>query len=612
MEVTAYSYPIIYDLPRGQFFILAALAFLSFILMLAKEWRRKEKRYLVARILASLVLTVSVLMLIIQPALPQMVIPQKAILLSSNYNPLQLDSLRQSKDSSRIFSLNPDDKQYPFLPSLASLHWHYPAIQELVLLGDGLGLGDRKYLSSFNIQYLPSQLRPGILELRYPQKIYEDERFPIYGLLKTSPEVAKLVLENPGGAIDSLQIDAAESVRQFNLGAQSRESGRIKFRLSFKDSLNQTIGQQELGLWIAKKPALEIRILNSFPNFESKYLKTWLGEEGHRVAIRSQISRNRFKDEFLNGAQRNLTLGNASLEGLDLLILDVPWLENLSPQQWANIQKAVKKGGMGLLIQGGEALSQRALPYLGKTFFLAPALRKNTILMSQQSAIKQQARLDVLGLQFSNEDQLFPLIKGSQNEVLGAAQLWGLGQVAINLIPESYPLLLEDKQALYAELWTGIIQKIARKSFFNDQISSPMGITQVGRPMEIRINSHQSIPQLEVEGPEERYPLALRRAFFLKQSWTGKFWPKRPGWHLAQVPGDSQTVHPFMVYPDSSWKAMQQYQKQTATQLALQARPGLEGVKEGAPYYRYRKIPLWIYYLLALFSLGFLWLEEKL
>ncbi|MEO1653642.1 MAG: hypothetical protein AAFU64_08860, partial [Bacteroidota bacterium] len=539
--------------------------------------------------------------------------PQKAIILTPGYHPPRLDSLLKNRDSSLVLSIIPQETPDASIPSLASLRWHRPGLKEIILLGDGLASSDLEYLADFQTLFLPSPLEAGIIELGLPQEVYEDESFSIRGLIHTPhQEISRVVLEDPGGGIDSLDLDSQKRVQPFHLRGNSRESGQIRFKLILKDSLEQIIGEESLGLWVQAKASLEIRILNSFPNFESKYLKNWLGQEGHQVAIRSQISKNRYKDEYLNQAQTNLSLSEASLKNLDLLILDVKWLGNLSNLQWANIQKTVKERGMGLLIQGGESLLQSGLPRMAQTFPLAPALRKNTLLTSRLSGKTQKARVEVLALRFRQEDQLFPLIRGEQEEVLGAAQVLGLGQVALHLIPETYSLLLEDKDLLYAEYWSGIIQKLARKKLSNHQIRPLKALPRAKEALEISLTSPEALPELAINGPEESYQLPLRRDVFLKQTWTGKFWPQASGWYQAEVPEDSLSGIPFMVYPDSSWRVMKSYQLQKATQAALRSEREKVNEKKEKRMYQYQPIPLWIFYGLALLSLGFLWLEEKL
>jgi hypothetical protein len=41
-------------------------------------------------------------------------------------------------------------------------------------------------------------------------------------------------------------------------------------------------------------------MLSASPDFESKFLKNWLSENGYAVALRSAISKDKFNSEYIN------------------------------------------------------------------------------------------------------------------------------------------------------------------------------------------------------------------------------------------------------------------------------------------------------------------------
>lgn len=93
-------------------------------------------------------------------------------------------------------------------------------------------------------------------------------------------------------------------------------------------------------------------ILNGFPTFESKYLKNYLAETGHRVVVKNQLTAARYKYEYFNITSKPvIDITKEKLTLFDLLIIDSKSLKNLSNRERTTLKNVVKESGMGILIQ---------------------------------------------------------------------------------------------------------------------------------------------------------------------------------------------------------------------------------------------------------------------
>ena len=94
---------------------------------------------------------------------------------------------------------------------------------------------------------------------------------------------------------------------------------------------------------------LNIFFAQNYPTAETRYLKNFLVENGHAVAVRSKISKDKFHYEYANRqALRIDRLSSELLNEIDLFFIDQESLEALSNNEKAVLEESVKQG-LGLL-----------------------------------------------------------------------------------------------------------------------------------------------------------------------------------------------------------------------------------------------------------------------
>jgi hypothetical protein len=139
----------------------------------------------------------------------------------------------------------------------------------------------------------------------------------VKGLYQKSSTREPIVLEDPAGAgLDSIILNS-EKEQAFHLGTNLKVAGNYVFSLAIKDSLGNLISRDPLPIVVNEKEKLKILVLNSFPTFETRTLKNFLAEAGHGLVVRSQITRGRFKYEYLN--TEPVSIGSLSETTLKIL-----------------------------------------------------------------------------------------------------------------------------------------------------------------------------------------------------------------------------------------------------------------------------------------------------
>ena len=191
---------------------------------------------------------------------------------------------------------------------------------------------------------------------------------------------------------------------------------------------------------------LRVLVLQGAPRFETRHLKNWLAEEGGRIAIRSTISQDRYRTDFLNLSERDLSrLTPAVLRTFDAVILDGRVLAALSDTERRVLRMAVREEGLGVLL-GPDLLnlndgpSERFFhPFEGRPLDEAEQRRvrlawENTVLASSIPA-EPYAIAPAWGVALLMQDEA--------GHGVAAMRLQGMGRVGLSLATETYRWVLE-------------------------------------------------------------------------------------------------------------------------------------------------------------------------
>ena len=598
----------------GQAFwviLLVSLVLLAFLGW--QNWRRANKKYLWMRLLASLGLVASLAMIGLKPAWNTASKTQTAILLTSNYSLHVVDSLRKAEDSVLVFryaQVTPlKQVQNTKISDIAFIQRNYPALGKVHIVGNGVSSHELPLLKQYQTHFHLNALPAGFQEVDYPKHTVAQERFAVKGNYsnKTDSSVT-LLLASPGGVVDSALINGRQT-EAFSLDDKPKEAGKYLYHLLVRNPAGDTLSNEPLPVNIRPKHKLNVVIINNFPRFETKYLKNWLAKQGHKVAIRSVISKNKVKDEFANQTAINFQLSAQLLKQIDLLILDAGYAQGLGAGTLATLQQAIKNEGLGVLIQADES---GGVPVTLARFPLGRTNRDKALISGNDFGVKGDFELAQLPYLLQKKLGTLALIRNTQGQTLVGYNIKGLGTVGISLIEESYQMLLDGKPKYYAAYWSHILNKLAKKqrptSFW--QITTPFPVT--GKNCKLTLNTGLAKPIGALTDQNSTSEFYLQNQFDFPQKWNGSIWAHRAGWHQLDIKGDTTGSAPLYIFAEKDWKNWRTMQRITANAKWAQANKSGTQVNKKITLFHQVPIPLWYFFVIFLLNAGFLWLEPKL
>lgn len=561
-------------------------ALLLWTLMLWKEWpQRREFRGRI-KVLASLLATAALALLALRPALPAKSAVGKGILISQGHRPGQLDSLR-----SRLGRL-PVETYVQGQPLVALEN-----VDSLFVLGLGPEVFDRWLLKGKAINFLGAPMPSGLVDIAHRQKIYLGEALKVRAEFQDPGPGLRAFLLDPGGnTLDSIALEAGGR-RYFELGAHPKAEGRFVHFLEVRGPQGNQVAREPIPVEVLGKRALDILVLERFPSFEGKYLKNFLADRGHRLTVCSQLSRDRYRYEGINGGRARFTGFSAQgLADYDLILMDTGTYLGLGQAHRKALETALKENPSGLLILPEESLFTAV-----RTPFRFERAASVPFHPGQGSPALEKYSYGFV--------QGFPLQPiAVDGAILAAYRPLERGRVATTLLRNSYQLVLKGEGERYADLWTAILDATVPDKGAWAQWEDLAPLPRVDAPYGFRLRTAREEPLVN-SGEGSAIPLIQDPA--LPTLWQGRFYPKRAGWNRLEILGDSLYGHTFYVYAPEQRKAMGQAARLEAN-VRLYPGPGTFGplgeprVKRPLPL-----SPLWAF-LPWLLAMGWLWLEPRL
>jgi hypothetical protein len=591
-----------------KIYILIPLALLlGFLIM--KEMGRKNKANLIFRIAASIVATLALLFIALPISYNRKVSTEKgnmAVLLTSGYHQ---DSLAKWKDTP-LFSTEKEiterDKKVHYIPDIAFFLASKPDFKTLHILGYGLESDDIKSLKTKNLIFHPSALTNGVISVNWPGKIRSGEQLLVQGMYNNTTESeVKLILQGLGTNLDSVII-GKETRQDFELKCIPKHLEKAVYSL-LAIAENDTLSMEELPVLVKEKEILRVLILASSPDFENKFLKNWLSEQGHSVSVRTTISTAKYSTEFLNSRKNDLNRINTTLlNDFDILIGDMSELSRLNSKENQAVQSQINNG-MGLIIKADAAEPGNGFYRNSFVFRENKKLMPKTMKVSWKgySAIKTV-------LQGSNSLEIMAqtgtqsLVKNESGNILINSKLSGKGRLLLTVINDSYIWILGNKVEDYSSFWSYILGKAARKKE-NVESFAIHNLPLINKQTEIEFQRETgTIPGIQINN--ER--IAFKQHPFMNFQQTGLFWPSQTGWQSFQT--ENTDTNWFYVFDKNGWKEVKASEKLKNTRFLIQRSEENNTTKSGTiQVYEDTVSPIWFYILFVL-CCTYLWLEVKL
>jgi hypothetical protein len=337
-------------------------------------------------------------------------------------------------------------------------------------------------------------------------------------------------------------------------------------------------------------PKWNMLVWSSYPSYDVNYHKNFWAKNGYGYALRQNISQNKVQTSFINMAKLSLTRINGQLlSRFNFFNIDVSSWNDLSNKDRAAVLEAVKYKGLTCIIRPQQEIIQaRDLPYHN---------------IGAQKEIytdgdDKEERLIEYG--FKGGQSWIPI---DFNKIrMGVSHDVGVGKVVINLIEDTYPLILSGKDDYYSTIWAHYYSRLFRYldkgTFYNipfwnwENQEMDIDIQNYNQEvMEIYNNGSQKLPLIEVPGISGLY--------------RSKCWPKA-GWNeiSTDLIDDS---HFYYSFANDEWTMVKHKSLNKAAQIHNNAINN-----QTNNHFTKRPLPFWWAYILLLIGFGGLWLMERL
>lgn len=595
--------------------LLVSIAIGAYSIWLA--WRRPNRKRLVWRMAASLTAVICLALLALQPSVRQPVSLQAAILLTNGASVDSLEALLKTQAALPVYMLDSLATQsFPnvrvqSVPDVAYLRRNFPPINQLHVLGYGLPDYELAQLDSVRITWHPTPLPAGVERVQWTEKVNLGEPLRLQGTYQNGLDTAvQLILTGFGTAMDSVIVAGKQSA-SFALQTIPKETGRFVYNLKIRLGTD-TLREEKIPVEVRPARPLQLLLLESFPNFETKFLKKWLSEQQHHVVVRSEISRNKFRTEFLNTEKTGLNrLSPILLKQFDVILTDSETFRQLNNRETAALRQAVTRTGLGLVIQVAAPVSKIGKPGSFTSGFLLQTLPDVDFLRvvpSWQNAPGNITATNIPPAEITYTSGTQPLIRDAANRILTSVQQQGQGKVAVSLLVNTYTWALEGNSHYHAAYWTFLLNQLARREVVREEWKVAPQLPAVDQPITISLQTTaDQLPVSTVQHTEVYWQQQLMNP----NQWHGTYWPRNAGWQQMTTNGKPFWWYAF-AQPD--WTDLQWRQHMLATRefMHKQAALGKQKVGQANVIFRREPVSLLWFFLGFLFSSGYLWLERKL
>ena len=536
--------------------------------------------------IVSLFLVTALCAVILKPGIRSSLKTKNVIVLTEDFNQNHLDSLRKINRKIEIINYkNNEALSFKVEPDT------------IFVLGNGVEAYDLWQLENRTVSFLYDGKLRGIEKFKYIPETSLGKDIIFAGVYSNPKKGNKLILNNEVGVpLDSVELNSAES-QIFKFSARPKVSGRFLYTITEMDSMKKIINSDPIPIIIKKPKKLNILMLNSYPNFESRYLKNYLAESGHQITVRNRISRGKFKYEFLNKERIPFfNINDRILKSTDLIIIDEQEFQNLGKTDRDLIKKEITENGLGIFIQQDDNFYYNSGLLEKFAYEYDSATKSEILLNSKVQNISKAQRI------FKTEN-VVQLISNTKNETVAAYYRIEKGSVGSSLLKDTYALQLKGDEESYQQLWSYIIEKIAKKSQKSVSFAAQHFIAYKDEPFHISVTMN-TFNELQ---SDQGYYIPLRNNKVLKEEWDGIYYPKHKGWEKIFIKNDSTFSTSIYVSDKSNWKVLRTKAKVWANRRWISSMK-----KDSSDSRSIKPINLFWLYAVILLCFGYLWLIPKI
>ncbi len=281
-------------------------------------------------------------------------------------------------------------------------------------------------LSSQQVTWLPYYAPDQLQDVRWKTVLRRGDVQEVSGKLDLS-EAGTLKIKYAGKVLDSVMLK--KGFNAFRLSFPAFSVGRTTAELELHEK-----ELQQVRFYTVNRPPLSVLFLLDNPDFESKTLAEWLGHQGYRVEMSTQVAKNTLNRTSINKS--------AGAFVPDLIITDAGNAANVQVKKAVSEGKSVFFSG---LTEPGRDLN---------AINLALGTRWKAKKISNEEFVAIGKELTALPYQI--EPHL------NQKNVAGypVAVQKTAGKVGVSLLNETFSLKLSGDSVTYNKIWAGILQNL--------------------------------------------------------------------------------------------------------------------------------------------------------
>jgi hypothetical protein len=569
-------------------------------------WVRPSKAHLVLRILSTLAAVTALGCLVLPVSYTSTASTQdarhEAVLLTDGFDE---DSL-SAYPSLPVYTFNPNIRptaKTKYLPDAAALNELKPQITTLHILGNGLSYEQLQQMYPMAVSFQPSSTG-GIINLNHTTHLNAGQSFQVQGQYHNhSNQTVKLKLKGLGTVVDSVTLPAnRQSV--YNLSAVPKNTGRNVYQLLAVQNAD-TLQSLPLPVTITPVQPLKVLLLSSTPDFENKFLKNWLTENGYAAAIRSSISKGKTSVEFVSMEKQLLDkLTPANLNTFDVVTADAASLKALSSAESSALYQQVTQKGLGLIIRADSSKIASGWMQGGFSVTILPAEKQLMAKLLVTGNPSPTSALSINPAYINVSPNAQSIITDVQNRTLAACKLAGNGRVILTTLTQTFTWALAGNTKNYTTVWAALLNKAARKKPAVEQWFISSALPAENAPVDITLQSGAAATNLQVN----QLSITSAQSALLPFEHTVTYWPTAAGWQQVTF---NRTSFYWFAAQKSAWLYLQNQENTKATLLYAQNhRPNAPVTKKMQQIVRI-EVPKFYFYVLLLLACGYLWAESR-
>ncbi|MEO7529802.1 MAG: hypothetical protein ABIS69_00280 [Sediminibacterium sp.] len=484
-------------------------------------------------------------------------------------------------------------------------HASYDSLQ---IFGYGLSFSQLESLGNTKLIFHPSKITTGITDIDWNRKVKKAAPLFIQGsYTNTTSEPISLLLSGFNTVLDSF-IVPAKQIQSFRLNTVPKQSGRAVYSL-FAIQGKDTLEKEPVPVEVITTRPIKVCMLAASPDFENKFLKDWLSQNGYTVVTKTTISANKYDRAFFNAGNISADhFTSPMLDSFDVLISDEAALLSLSKSERENIYRQISQKGMGLLVKA-DTITASAKEYTRSfRLYTLPGKQPSQLSLHLMQGKQNNIVLPVeqpLFIRYQEGTQ--PMIADSTGNIVAGAVVEGAGKIVLTTLTNTYSWLLAGKSNDYYAMWSALLQKAARQDIPGVSIEIVPQLAFVQQPVNIMLSTnYDTLPDARINGKR----LALAQNKKVAYLWNGIYWPLETGWQPpVTIAG---TLYNWYAFNTNDWQYIIANSHIHATKFYSQRKES--GSKNKMSVNKPLQIPVSLVYFFLPFilSCGFLWMERKL